>query len=143
LPAARAGVDCRAPRAPDSMLTMDWGGARRRLLPLSLMALPACGLVVGFEARDVCDDCGPSSTSTGGTTALGTNGGAGTGGAGGSGERTGTVTSGGGFGGSTGGAGGRTGTTSGSTGGSGGQETTGTAGAAGDGATGPGPCHVD
>src|SRR5690606_36371734 len=97
----------------------------------------------------------PSSTSTGRTTALSTNGGAGTGGAGGSGERTGTVTSGGGesaggsggFGASTGGTGGGnaggTGATTNSSGGSGGQETTGTAGAAGDGATGPGPCHVD
>ncbi|HEY6722617.1 MAG TPA: hypothetical protein VI197_01260 [Polyangiaceae bacterium] len=45
------------------------GGAKSRkqrgILLWSLLVTPACGLVVGFEPRELCDDCGASSDANG------------------------------------------------------------------------------
>ena len=155
------------------MLPMDWGGARHRLLRLSLVsaawlipaawltsaiwALPACGLIVGFEARDLCEDCGTAGTSTG-VTALGTNGSGGnSGGVGGSGAmgNGGAVTGGVATAGNVGGSadsgttseatssGGESGT-GGADSGSGGMDATGNGGSAGAGVILPEtPCELD
>lgn len=62
---------------------MPRGGAassRRGILLWSLLATPACGLVVGFEPRELCDDCADSSGAAGGAVATSSGGASSTGG---------------------------------------------------------------
>jgi len=70
--AGRAGLalplPLRCPRRslPGSLAAMPRGGAanlsQRGVLIWSLLAAPACGLVVGFEPRELCDDCSDSTS---------------------------------------------------------------------------------